>query len=142
MTCLYCGNAYCTGSCLSVAQQGTLYQGAPIVLQGQQGYPYGPTAAQPSLIWNHQLQSVIMDYSVTEFLETIADKNDSDSCISFMERQQKRNQKLAHDIEMLKKACQDDLDNAEKEFLAKCQKYRPSITPDLLTRVKGLKAFY
>jgi hypothetical protein len=137
MSCSFCGYTHCMGTCLSVQQ------GAPLVFQGQPGQvvAYGQL---PNPVWQNpfNVQGVLVDYSISEFLENIADKSDSDSCIAFIERQQKRSQKLALEIELLKKACQDDLDSAEKEFLAKCHKYRPSITPDLLTRVKGLKAFY
>jgi len=83
-----------------------------------------------------------MEASLHNFLEIIADKSDTDACVTFMEQQRILQLKQIQELERLKKQYQDDLEKGEKEFLAKCQKYRPSITPEVLVRIKDLKAFY
>jgi uncharacterized protein YwgA len=83
-----------------------------------------------------------IDKSLEDFLGIIADKSDTDSCIAFVEKQRQLHSKQIQEIERLQKLFQDDLEKAEKEFLSKCQKYRPSITSEMLSRVRGLKAFF
>lgn len=121
--CYTCGNNYCLGACLT-AGFGAAYQGqVPAQLTVQPTYsPLG--------------------YSLIEFLEVTADKADTEACIFFIEKQLKAKAKQIEQLELIKKQHQDDLDKAEKDFLNMCLKYRPSITPELIDKIKKLKAFY
>lgn len=129
MSCLYCNSSFCPGTCVSIQVTGNIQQTA-----GQLYYP--------STIIGNQGYTPSIDKSLEDFLGIIADKSDTDSCIAFVEKQRQLHSKQIQEIARLQKVFQDDLDKAESEFLAKCQKYRPSITTDMLSRVRGLKAFF
>lgn len=133
MSCSYCGNMNCACGCLGVAQQ-------PLYIQGQAaGTPYyiGGGLFSPG-----GSSAVPVDTSINNFLEIIADKTDTEACVAFMEQQRQIHIKQIQEIERLQKTCKEDLEKAEQEFMAKCQKYRPTITSEILERVKGLKAFF
>jgi hypothetical protein len=149
MSCSFCGSQACVGSCLNVAQgngnwvAGQAGQTFQIVAQGGGGG--GGGAAMGLGGYGGILSSYVpppTDYSLNEFLEIIADKTDADACVTFVERQAKMVTLHKQMLAEMERQQKETLEKAEKEFLAKCQKYRPSITTDVLTRVKGLKAFY
>ena len=151
MACGFCGGTYCSGACLTVPHSGVcqacgrgncLGQCVAVgALGGGYMYPYGQTTQQT--ITNIGASLIFaMEASLHTFLEIIADKQDTEAVIAFMERQKVLKIKQDQELERLKKQYQDDLEKAEKEFLEKCQKYRPSITPEVLIRIKDLKAFY
>lgn len=149
MSCSFCGSSACVGSCLNVAQGnlgGNWVAPAGQTFQIQAGGGGGGGAAMGlgagynGAIINSWPPPV--DHSLTEFLETIADKTDADACVTFVERQAKMVALHRQMLAEMERQQKETMENAEKEFLAKCRKYRPSITPDVLTRVKGLKAFY
>ena len=154
MACNFCGGQYCTGGCLNVAQGGSITicqicnrnscMGQCVAAGGVVGnymYPYGQTTQQ--ILTTIGTSSIFaIEASLHTFLEIIADKQDTEAVIAFMERQKVLKIKQDQELERLKKQYQDDLEKAEKEFLEKCQKYRPSITPEVLIRIKDLKAFY
>lgn len=138
MACTYCGQQYCTGGCLSIQVQGQAYQGQQVIFQGGQGLAGGGILQLGTGLGNYQT----VDTALYNFLETIADKSDPDACIAFLEKQRATQIKQIQEIERLQKQYKDDLDKAEQEFLSKCLKYRPSITEELMKRIKGLKAFF
>ena len=154
MACHFCGGQYCTGGCLNVAHGGliTVCQVCgrvncigQCVAAGNAGggymHTYGQTTQQ-NLTAIGVSSIFAMEAYLHTFLEIIADKQDTEAVIAFMERQKVLKIKQDQELERLKKQYQDDLEKAEKEFLEKCQKYRPSITPEVLIRIKDLKAFY
>ena len=138
MACSYCGQTYCSGACLQA--QGAAYQGQAnqIIFQGGQGLAGGGILQLGGIGSSYNP----VDTALYNFLETIADKSDADACISFLEKQRATQIKQIQEIERLQKQYQDDLEKAEREFLSKCLKYRPSITEELMKRIKGLKAFF
>lgn len=141
MACSYCGQNYCTGNCLSGQVQGTAYQGQA----GQIIFQNPGLAAQGMGGGILQLGGSTynpVDTALYNFLETIADKDDTAACISFLEKQRATHIRQVQEIERLQKQHKEDLEKAEQEFLSKCNKYRPSITEELMSRIKGLKAFF
>ena len=129
--CALCGRSGCNGTCISTG-----------IAAGGYMYPYGQIVNQAQQIFTGTTSIFAMEASLHNFLEIIADKSDTDACVTFMEQQRILQLKQIQELERLKKQYQDDLEKGEKEFLAKCQKYRPSITPEVLVRIKDLKAFY
>lgn len=140
MACSYCGQQYCTGGCLSIQAQGQVYQGqaGQFIIQGVGGGGGGGMLQLGTGIGNYQS----VDTALYNFLETIADKSDTDACVAFLEKQRTTYIRQVQEIERLQKQHKDDLEKAEQEFLSKCTKYRPSITEELMKRIKGLKAFF
>lgn len=146
MSCSFCGGANCIGTCLSatVSQQGL--QGScinnPNYVSGYfpAGQTFTMTTAYQNPIYLGGMPAV--DLSLTTFLDTIADRTDPDACVVFIERQLTLRANQTKELERLQKQYRDDLEKNEREFLEKCKKYRPSITPEIMNRVKGLKAFY
>lgn len=137
MACSYCGQQYCSGSCLSINQvQG---QAGQIIFQNPSLGAGGGLVLQSGM---GTYPTAVIDTSLHNFLEVIADKDDTNACVAFLERQRATFVKQRQEIERLRKQYESDLEKAEVEFLSKCQKYRPSITDELLKRIKGLKAFF
>jgi|SRR5271166_2038886 len=136
MACTTCGNVNCFGGCLLLGQQ----TGQFVIQQQQQANPYfGGVVGS----LNPYAGGIIpMDTSLTNFLGIIEDKTDTDACIAFIEQQCQIYSKQLQEIERLRKQFKSDLERAEIDFLSKCLKYRPSISTEMLGRVKGLKAFY
>lgn len=148
MSCSFCGSSGCVGGCLNVAQ-GTNWVAAPAAQAGQvfqiQAGGGGGGGAMGLGGYNGAIINSWpppTDTALNEFLEIIADKSDADACVTFVERQAKMVALQKQMLVELEKQHRESLEKAEKEFLAKCRKYRPSINTDVLTRVKGLKAFY
>ena len=142
MACSYCGNQFCTVACMATGQgamQGIAAnpinaQGVGAVLGGglvTQYYPSGLQAQTPTY-----------DNATNNFLKIIEDKSDTDACIAFLEQQRALRQTQLAEMERLRKQFEKQLEDAEKEFMTRCQKYRPSITDELLIRIKKLKAFF
>jgi hypothetical protein len=142
MTCTFCGTQNCYGACLTGAQQSQQgIQGCsninPNYVQG-----YLPTVG---VVGQGGLQTwppTVLDTSLHNFLEIIADRTDTDACVAFIEQQLAIRTNQVKELERLQKQYQADLEKNEKVFLEKCQKYRPTINSEIMTRVKGLKAFY
>lgn len=143
MSCLYCGSQYCAGTCLQACGQV-----GQLNIQQQQGV-FGQAAIlnqpQPFILqagggvlgnWP------VMDTSLNEFLSVIEDKTDTDACMAFLEKQRTLHKSRLEQMEKIRKQFEDDFNKAEQEFISKCLKYRPSITPEILERIKKLKAFY
>jgi hypothetical protein len=127
MACAYCGQTYCLGGCLSGVQG----VGIP-PLQGQTWIGTTPLgqAVPPT------------DYALNDFLEIISDKSDTEACIVFIEKQKQLRDKQAKMLEEVQRQHVEFLEKSENDFMAKCQRYRPSITPEILERIKKMKAFY
>ena len=127
--CNICGNSYCVGNCLFTPnpslQWGIVGNGQ--ILMGAQAQ----CATQP-----------ITTTSLYDFLEIIADKTDTDASICFIDKLLKSRTLQLEELEKLKAKHQIDLDKSEKEFLDLCLKYRPSITSELIDKIKKLKAFF
>lgn len=128
MSCLLCNNINCIGNC-SINQC--------IAQTNPYGYVYPLNGWPPT-----QNTYIAMDTSLSNFLETIADKTDTEACVSFIEQQRQVCAAQIQELERIKLQHQENLEKAEKEFISKCVKYRPSITSDILIRIKGLKVFY
>jgi hypothetical protein len=141
MSCSICGQTYCSGNCMVGQIQQTVYQNqVPQWIQIQNPSLAGGAGgggAATTLIGG-----TVVDNTVYNFLEVIADKSDTDACVAFLEKQRTIRIKQIQEIERLQKQFLEDLEEAEQEFLSKCQKYRPSITNELLNRIKKLKAFF
>lgn len=171
MACSFCGSVNCYGSCLSATAAQQSIQGccpfcassncagtcltATVSQQGLQGScinnpnyvsGYLPLTGQaPGFVLTGGMSSYptpVIDMSLHNFLEIIADRSDTDACVAFIERQLTIRANQLKELERLQKQYHDDLEKNEKEFLDKCQKYRPTINSDIMKRVKGLKAFY
>lgn len=138
MACSYCGRTYCTGNCLQV--QGTAWQGqaGQLVLRAGQGIAGGGGILQ----LGGYPASPPTDYGLTEFLDVIADKNDTEACIAFIEKQRQLRDLQLKQLEAMQKQHAEAIEKAEKEFMTRCGKYRPSITAELMTRIKKMKAFF
>ncbi len=148
MTCSFCGSSNCFGNCLggAPAQQGL--QGSCIINNPNYVQSYLPSggavgqAQAGGFVLSGWPTTPSLDMSLHNFLEIIADRSDTDACVAFVEQQLTIRNNQLQEIARLQKQYQDDLDKNEKEFLEKCQKYRPTINSEIMKRVKGLKAFY
>jgi hypothetical protein len=135
MACSYCGQTYCSGNCLQIQGQAFQGQAGQLVFQGQGvagggilqlgGYGTPPT-----------------DYGLNEFLEIIADKSDTEACVAFIEKQRQLHDAQIKQLEAMRKQHVEALEKSEREFMNRCGKYRPSITAELMTRIKKMKAFF
>lgn len=136
MACSYCGQTYCSGACLQA--QGTAWQGqaGQLVLQAGQGIAGG------GILQLGGYGVPPTDYALNEFLGIIADRNDTEACIAFIEKQRQLHDVQVKQLEAMQKQHAEALDKAEKEFMDRCGKYRPSITSELMTRIKKMKAFF
>lgn len=128
MACVFCGVVNCGGGCRLV----------PVNTGQIVNYPIYPIN---SLI-GMTTPFIPMDTSLTNFLSILEDKTDTDACIAFIEQQRQIHKRQLEEIEQLKKQFEENLAQAEKEFISKCLKYRPTITLEMMERVKSLKAFY
>lgn len=123
--CNACGNANCIGTCCQV--KGIVNCGG---------------AAANNGIILHSPSYLTYDTKLHNFLEVIADKTDTEACIAFIDQQRRAELDYKLELERLKQLHKETLEKNEKDFLAKCLKYRPTITPELMSRFKGLKVFY
>lgn len=129
MACVFCGVVNCGGGCRLVpVNPGQLVASYP-------SYPINPLTGMTTPF-------IPMDTSLTNFLSILEDKTDTDACIAFIEQQRQIHKRQLEEIEQLKKQFEENLAQAEKEFISKCLKYRPTITLEMMERVKSLKAFY
>ena len=133
MACSYCGNQYCGGNCLQVRGQA-----GQVIFQNPTGYLGGGGILQLGGTY----PTPVLDNALHNFLEIIYKRTDTEACVAFLEKQRATHIKQVQEIERLQKQHIDDLEKAEREFLSKCQEYRPAITEELLKRIKGLKAFF
>lgn len=145
MSCSFCGSQYCAGTCLQACGQAGQLN---IQQQGQYGvYAGGAILNQPQPFILQAGGGVLgawpaIDNSLNEFLATIEDKTDTDACVAFLEKQRALHKSQLEQMEKIRKQFEDDFNKAEQEFISKCLKYRPSITPEILERIKKLKAFF
>jgi hypothetical protein len=140
MACSYCGGTYCAGACLQVQIQGQA---------GQLGFQnpglvgaIGAGAGGAGILQFGSTYNPPTDYGLNEFLGIIADKNDTEACIAFIEKQRQLRDAQVKQLEVIQQQHADNLEKAEKEFMSRCGKYRPSITAELVARIKKMKAFF
>jgi predicted flavoprotein YhiN len=134
MACSYCGQTYCSGGCL----QGTAYQGQA----GQLVFQNPGLAGGGILQLSGAAYNPPTDYGLNEFLEIIADKSDTEACVAFIEKQRQLRDAQVKQLEAMQKQHAEAIEKSEKEFMNRCGKYRPSITAELMTRIKKMKAFF
>ena len=138
--CNACGSSACLGGCMTLTANtyqttyqntfGTAYQSLQPIYPGQ-----GITGTIGQV-------NAPAGYSLFDFLEAIADKTDADACVFFIEKQLKNKARQAEELEQFKIQQQTALYKAEADFMFMCLKYRPTITPELIDKIKKLKAFY
>ena len=133
MSCQNCGCQRCTITNVQSAMQGQL---------NQQLGPIG--SLQPFNLAQVQqtIQSVLDHPGTDSFLSTVDGRSDEEAVLFLLEKQMRqrnefqehqRQEAIRHDHEMIE--WQDN-------FLALCQRFRPSIDHALLERIKKLKAFW
>jgi hypothetical protein len=148
MTCSFCGTNNCYGTCMTAQRSQQGIQGSCIINNPNYVQGYLPAAGAVQGQNGFVLQGVgswptpVLDTSLYNFLEIIADRSDTDACVAFIEQQLAIRANQVKELEKLQKQYQADLEKNEREFLEKCQKYRPTISSEIINRVKGLKAFY
>jgi hypothetical protein len=145
MSCIHCGAQYCTGTCLAAVNAQNAYNGnaGGFTLQAQGNQWAGQVAGcLPIHIGGATLNIPTPDYGLNEFLEIIADKDDTAACIAFIEKQKQLHDAQVKQLEAMQQQHTLALANAEKEFMNRCGKYRPSISAELMIRIKKMKAFF
>jgi hypothetical protein len=134
MSCPYCSQTWCLGNCPQ-AQQNLIgqQQGYMPNINGNYGFVLGQTAS---------INTPPTDYGLDEFLDTIADKDDTAACVAFIEKQRQLRDSQIKQLEAMEKQHAESLEKAEKEFMNRCAKYRPSISAELMNRIKKMRAFF
>ncbi len=138
--CVSCLQANCFGNCVAssnwIVNWPTYPQSAGQVIQttGITGgyYPAGFTPMQASS----------NDINLQEFLDLIDSKEDPEACMVFVEKQLSCLAAQKAFLEQCMSKYKEELDVKEKKFIELCKRYRPSITQQILNRIKKLKAFY
>lgn len=148
MACSSCGLSNCLGFC--VGHQRSVYVSGgnavgqfpnyPII--GPTGFPVGQFQGNGQLSYGTSSYPKPSDHSLSNFLDIIADKTDTEACMAFVDQQLKMREFQQAELEKIRQGYQENLDRLERDFLEKCLKYRPSISPEALERVKKLKAFF
>jgi hypothetical protein len=131
MYCVYCGSPNCLNNCQMTFVTGPIVTIPSITASITANIPNIPNINSP-----------MINCSLNDFLEIIADKDDTEACIAFVDKQKKIQEDHIRLLEVMQQQHTANLEKYEKAFINYCKKYRPAITSELMIRIKNMKLFY